>query len=196
MMRLFWNLNYLFGTPLWDTGITPPEVVELIEGGQIAPGRALDIGCGTGTNAIYLARHGFEAVGVDVAWLATRRARRKARQAGVAVTFYSGDILKLGTPHGPPLGGPFDLALDIGCFHSVATSHRPAYAAMLHRVLQVGGLYMLYAWGPCQPGGRRVGFTPDEAQAVLGSDFDARWIRGGEERGNPSYWYLFERRAS
>jgi SAM-dependent methyltransferase len=193
MRRLFWNLHYLLGTPPWDTGITPPEVVELVEGGEIPPGRALDIGCGTGTNAIYLARHGFEVVGVDVAWLAIRRARRKARRAGVAVTFYTGDILKLGTPDGPPIGGPFDFALDIGCLHSLASSERPTYAAMLHRVLRGGGRYLLYAWGPRQMGGRPMGLTPEETQALLGSDFRARWIRSGEERGSPAYWYFFER---
>lgn len=194
MRRLVWDLQYLFGTPPWDTGITPPEVVELIEGGQVPPGRALDIGCGTGTNAIYLARHGFEVVGVDVAWLAIRRARRKARQAGVAATFYAGDILRLGTPEGPPLGAPFDLALDIGCLHSLVSSDRAAYAAMLRRVLRVGGFYVLYAWGPRPMGGGPVGLTADETQVLLGHDFHARWIRAGEERGSPSYWYLFQRR--
>jgi len=195
MRSLFWNLQYLVGTPPWDTGITPPEVVEVIEGGQVPPGRALDIGCGTGTNVIYLARHGFEATGVDVARLAIRRARRKARQAGVAATFYSGDILKLGTPQGPPVGAPFDFALDIGCLHSLTASDRPAYAAMLHRVLRAGGFYMLYAWGPHQAGWGPVGLTPEETQALLGSDFHACWIRAGQERGSPSYWYLFERRS-
>jgi len=193
MKKLFWNLQYLFGRPPWDTGITPPEVVELIESREIPPGRALDIGCGTGTNVIYLARHGFEAVGVDVAELAIRQARRKAHQAGVTATFHVGDILKLGTSEGPPLGGPFDLALDIGCLHSLPSSDHPAYAAMLRRVLRVGGLYLLYAWGPRKMAGRPMGLTPEETQALLGDEFHACWIRAGEEWGSPSYWYLFER---
>ncbi|RMF38187.1 MAG: class I SAM-dependent methyltransferase [Chloroflexi bacterium] len=195
MHPLIWELFYLLGRPPWDTGITPPEVVEVVEGGQVPPGRALDIGCGTGTNAIYLAQHGFQAVGVDVSRLAIRQARRKARQAGVAVTFHRGDILKLGTPQGPPIGGPFGLALDIGCFHGLEPSDRPAYATMLRRVLRTGGFYLLYAWGPRTMRGRPMGLTPEEMQRLLGEAFHALWIRAGEERGHPSYWYLFQRLA-
>jgi len=195
MRKLFWNVRYLFGTPPWDTGITPPELVEVVESGEVPPGRALDIGCGTGTNAIYLAQHGFDVVGVDVAWLAIRRARQKARRAGVTVAFYTGDALKLNTPGGPSVRGSFDFALDIGALHSLERSDRAAYAAMLHRVLRVGGLYMLYAWGPREMGGRLFGLTPEETKALLGDDFRLRWMRGGEEGGSPSYWYLFERRG-
>jgi methylase of polypeptide subunit release factors len=74
MSGIWWNLPYLLGQPRWDTGITPPELIELVESGQVPPGRALDIGCGTGTNAVFLAQRGFEVVGTDVAWLAIRRA--------------------------------------------------------------------------------------------------------------------------
>ena len=62
--------QYRRGAPRWDTGVTPPEVVEVFEGEDPPSGRALDLGCGTGTNVLYLARHGFEVVGVDVSPLA------------------------------------------------------------------------------------------------------------------------------
>ncbi len=193
MRQLVWNIFYLLGRAPWDTGVTPPEVVELIEGGQVPPGRALDIGCGTGTNAVYLARHGFQAVGVDAAWLVVRRARAKARRAGVSATFHTGDVLRLGTPKGPAIVTPFEFVLDIGCFHSLAAEQRQAYAAMLRRVLRVEGFYMLYAWGPREMNGRPVGLTPDETRAALGDEFRSVWVRGGEERGAASYWYLFQR---
>jgi hypothetical protein len=64
--RVLYNLMYRFGTPCWDTSITPPEVVAVIEGCTAIPsGSALDLGCGTGTNVIYLARHGWETLEVD-----------------------------------------------------------------------------------------------------------------------------------
>jgi cyclopropane fatty-acyl-phospholipid synthase-like methyltransferase len=192
--KVFWNLQYIFGQARWDTGITPPELVELVESGEVTPGRALDIGCGTGTNVIYLAQHGFEAVGTDIAWLAIRRARKKVRQAGVEATFHTAEILQMRRPDGPALGDQFDLAIDIGCLHGLPSSDRPAYAAMLTRVLRVGGLYLLYAWGPRKMFARVVGLTPDEAQTSFADDFHSRWIRSGEERGDPSSWYLFERR--
>src|SRR3972149_10558536 len=103
--KLFWNVQYVFGRPRWDTGITPPELVEVVEDGVVPRGRALDIGCGTGTNAIYLAKRGFQVVGTDIAWLAIRKARQKARDAGVVAAFYASEATKLGTPDGPPLGG-------------------------------------------------------------------------------------------
>jgi len=193
---IWWNLWYLFGKPRWDTGITPPELVELVESGQVPPGRALDIGCGTGTNAVFLAQRGFEVVGTDVAWLAIRRARRKAREAGVSATFCVGEAVKLGTPHGPPLGGLFDMAVDIGCFHATQSGHRVAYGSMLRRVLREGGYYLLYAWGPRKLFGRDVGLNPEKTEALLASDFERCWIRAGEEAGSPSYWYLFRRRPA
>ena len=63
--RMMYSLMYRFGAPRWDTSITPPEVVAVIEGAAALPaGRALDLGCGTGTNVIYLAQHGWETMGV------------------------------------------------------------------------------------------------------------------------------------
>jgi SAM-dependent methyltransferase len=195
LTRLWWNLQYILGRPRWDTGVTPPEVVELVEGGAIPPGRAIDIGCGTGTNAVYLARHGFDVVGTDIAWLAIRKARRRAREAGLAVAFHRVEATKLGTPDGPPLGEPFDLALDIGCLHTLLSAERVAYAAMLRRLVRPGGHYLLYAWGPRKMFGREVGLSPDETHALLAGDFESRWVRAGEEAGSPSYWYHYERVA-
>lgn len=196
MSGIWWNLPYLLGQPRWDTGITPPELIELVESGQVPPGRALDIGCGTGTNAVFLAQRGFEVVGTDVAWLAIRRARRKAREAGVSVAFHVSEAIKLGTPAGPPVGHPFDLAVDIGCYHAIQSGHRVAYGSMLRRVLREGGHYVLYACGPRKLLGRAVGLSPQETETLLASDFERCWIRAGEESGSPSYWYLFRRRLS
>ena len=62
-----WNESYASGEPLpWDTGTPDPLLVEMIESRAIAPGRTLEVGCGTGTNAIFLAQHGFDVLGVDI----------------------------------------------------------------------------------------------------------------------------------
>ena len=75
-----WNDRYASEEPLpWDTGTPDPMLVEFVESHAVAPGRALEVGCGTGTNAIYLVQHGFEIVGVDVSPLAIDKARDKAR---------------------------------------------------------------------------------------------------------------------
>lgn len=189
-----WDLAYLFRAP-WDTGITPPELVELVEGGALPPGRALDLGCGTGTNVIYLAQHGFEAVGVDVAWLALWRARRKAKAAGVRARFIRASVLALEQHPDPALRQPFDFCLDIGCLHNFGPEERARYVAGLRRLLRPGGLYLLYAFGPRPMGKRIIGLTSEQVRESLGESFRLRWERQGSERGAPSGWYCFERSA-
>ena len=77
--RFFFQLSYLLGFKPWDSGIPPPELVELIEGpNALRPERALDIGCGTGTNCKYLLDHGWEVTGVDFVQRALAAAKRKA----------------------------------------------------------------------------------------------------------------------
>jgi SAM-dependent methyltransferase len=184
---------YLLGRSPWDTGITPPELVEVIEGEQVTRGYALDVGCGTGTNAIYLAKHGFKTVGVDIAHLAIWRARCKSKQAGVAVKFYTGDALKLGTAKWPVINDHVDFVLDIGCLHSLGTVHLQPYVEMLKRILRVAGCYLLYAWGERSWAGRTVGVAPNDLIAELQSDFEVIWTRQGQEHGLPSYWHFFRR---
>ncbi len=167
-MSLFWNLMYLFRPP-WDTGRPQPALVEWLERTRPRPGRALDLGCGTGTNAIYLARYGFQVTGVDIARLAIARSRRKARRAGVQARFLVADVTDL-----PPDLGPFDLALDVGCFHSLDEQARRGYAASLRRVLAPGGVFLLYVFlrqegGPRRPGPR--GVTPEEVRALFRDGF-------------------------
>jgi len=140
LRKLFFLLQYLFGRPPWDTGVSPPELMDFIEGHE--PGRALDIGCGTGTNAITLADHGWRVVGVDFIPKAIRTARRKARRAGVgqATTFGVNDVLNL-----DPGMGPFDLILDIGCFHTFAGGDVTSYAELVEKLAAPGGTLLLYA---------------------------------------------------
>lgn len=188
-----WDERYTQGRPRWDTGITPPEVVEVVEGGQIPAGNALDIGCGTGTNVIYLARHGFRVVGVDLSELAISKARDKAEKVGVDVKFYSGDVLKIGLTGGVDIKTKVDLALDIGCLHSVGSKNHRAYAKMLERVVEDEGYYMLYAHGKRGEYREDHGLTPEETVRMLNTSFRSLWVREGEEMGRPSYWYLFQR---
>src|SRR5438477_11724098 len=99
-----WDLFYWLGMTPWDSGITPPEIVSLVEGGRIPPGRALDVGCGTGTNVIYLARHGFQTTGIDVSAQAIARARAKVLAAGVNARLERANLLDRAHM---PVKGPF-----------------------------------------------------------------------------------------
>ena len=130
--KLMFDLQYRFSKPRWDSGVTPPEVVALI-GGGVAPGRALDLGCGTGTNSIYLAQHGFSTVGVDYSPKAIATARDKAMRAGVAVDWHVADVTRLEF-----LNSPFDFVLDLGCLHTINPADRIRYAANLERLMRSG----------------------------------------------------------
>ena len=184
LRRLIFNLWYLFRPP-WNTGVSPPELMEFIEGHP--PGRALDLGCGTGTNVITLARHGREVTGVDFAGRAIRAARRKARQVGVGVDLLVGDVTKAGT-----LAGPYDLVLDMGCFHSLPQEGRRRYAANVERLLAPEGTYMLYVF--LKTAGNELGpGVTDTELAALPFKLTAR--REGDERGHrPSAWLTFSGR--
>ncbi len=190
--RLYFWLAYRRGRTPWDTGITPPELVAVVEGDHARPpGRALDLGCGTGTNSIYLARHGWDVSGVDFTARALERASEKAARAGVMVKFYRGDVTRLGDL---PLHGPFDLLLDLGCFHGLTPQGRRDYAQGIARLSEPGALLLLYAFVPRKLGGRTVGVTPDDIKAALGESFTCEHIDWGQDApGTGSAWYTFRR---
>lgn len=182
MRRLWFALWYwLPRRPPWDTGVTPPELERFVA--SHPRGRALDVGCGTGTNVVFLARHGWEAVGVDFVGRAIAKARQRARDANVACTFLVRDATRL------EVTGPFDLALDMGCLHAIAVSGRPGYAAGLARVVRPGGTYLLYAFAP---GGPAAGLTAEDVRATFADAFDVVGVEEG--KGRPSAWYTLVRR--
>jgi SAM-dependent methyltransferase len=141
MDRLFrwlgFNLWY-FRRPPWDTRESPPELLEFIH--SHPAGRALDIGCGTGTNLLTLAQAGWQCSGIDFAIIAIRAARQSFHSANMKANLQVNDVTHLGK-----MKGPFDLALDIGCYHGVPLSGRTAYRQALRQLLAPGGWYLLYA---------------------------------------------------
>jgi 2-polyprenyl-3-methyl-5-hydroxy-6-metoxy-1,4-benzoquinol methylase len=184
-----WKYQWLYWrrrTP-WDTQITPPEVMEFIA--RTPSGKALDLGCGTGTNAITLARNGWRVTGVDFIPRAILAARAKAERSGVSVEFLIASVLDRSA-----LTGPFDYVLDIGCLHSLKAEDRTRYATSLSRLLRPQAWYMLYAWLPRPSEGGVVGISAEEVEILLREDFSVGRTEIGEENGNPSSWYWFQRR--
>jgi len=131
-----WNDNYASGEPLpWDTGVPDPMLVEMIASRAIAPCRTLEVGCGTGTNAIYLAQHDFEVVGVDISPLAVESARAKANGR---CRFEAIDFL-----NETPPAGPFQFVFDRGCFHAFDEDHeRVHFAENVASALLDGGVWL------------------------------------------------------
>lgn len=109
-----------------------------VDRGLITPGRALDLGCGAGRNAIFLATAGFEVDAVDLSLAAITWGTERAREAGAVVRFHRGDAFTL-----PELAGPYDLIYDSGCFHHLPPHRRISYLALLERTLAPSGHFGL-----------------------------------------------------
>ncbi|GIV83118.1 MAG: type 11 methyltransferase [Candidatus Roseilinea sp.] len=176
--------------PPWDTGVSPPELLAFIEAHP--PGRALDLGCGTGTNVITLAQRGWQVTGVDFAVKAIMEAKRKAREAGVQADLRLGDVTRLSA-----LAGPFDLILDIGCFHGLPADGRSAYARHVKRLLAPEGTFLLYVMFKADAQSPRSGilatdlaiFAPELALVARADGVDAA-------RGRPSAWLMYRSPSS
>jgi cyclopropane fatty-acyl-phospholipid synthase-like methyltransferase len=136
------------GSPPWDLGRPQRAVVELAEAGRIV-GSVLDVGCGTGEHALYLAERGHDVLGVDLSPRAIELARAKARERGLGAEFRVWDSLRV-----DELGRTSDTAIDIGMFHTLGDEERPIYAEALRRALVPGGRCFLLCWSERNPWGR------------------------------------------
>lgn len=132
--------RYEEGHVPWDDPLPPPEIIALAE--ELAPGQGLDLGCGYGRAAIFLAQRGWTMDGVDFIPQAITEARQRARAAGVAgrARFHVASAAALAF-----LAPPYDLAIDIGCMHSFGEELLAGYRAELARLLSPGGRYVLFA---------------------------------------------------
>jgi len=136
--RLLFHYWY-FGQPPWDTGVSPPELLQFIQ--EHEPGRAIDIGCGTGTNVVTLAKAGWQVTGVDFAPRAIKLARQKVARAGVRAELSVKDATKL-----KGIDGPFDFAFDLGCFHVIPQDGKNKYLEQLDRILAPHGFWLMYGF--------------------------------------------------
>jgi SAM-dependent methyltransferase len=147
-MSLRFQLAYLLGYAPWDRWQGKPlrRLKELLEGPQAPlPGRALDLGCGMGRGSIYLAQLGWQVTGIDAVERALKVARQRAEQAGVRPEFVQGDVTRLDRAG---IRGPFDLFLDLGCFHILMDDERRRYGESVARVAAPEAELILFAFGP------------------------------------------------
>ena len=154
------------GVPPWDINRPQPEIMQLVEAGAVGP-TVLDVGCGTGENALYLAGLGYETWGIDVVPEAIRRAETKAKERGLNPTLLVGDALKL-----EKLRRKFDTVIDLGLFHTFTDEERPMFARSLASILKPGGNYFMMCFSEHEPGTwgpRRV------TQAEIRLSFEPGW---------------------
>jgi len=143
-MSNWWDLAYSNDFIPWHSDTPTKELVDLVESGRIKPCKVIDIGCGLATNSIYLAKKGFIVTGIDISAVAISRAKQRAKMEGVSISFYNIDFTKTETVSKI---GKFDLAIDIGCYHSLASKNeRERYFESLNKILNNGGKYLLWAF--------------------------------------------------
>ncbi|MGW2238456.1 class I SAM-dependent methyltransferase [Streptomyces sp. NPDC001759] len=181
------------------------NLVSYVDRGLVAPGRALDLGCGPGRNALYLASLGFEVDAVDLSPVAVDWARERARETGAEVRFLCGDAFAL---LDDGIHGRYDLVYDSGCFHHLPPHRRISYLALLDRCLAPGGLFGLTCFAAGAMGSelpdaefyRRsrleggLAYTPESLRGIFSglTEIEIRRMRdeppGSTRFGEPFLW--------
>lgn len=181
-----------------------------VEDGLIAPGRALDLGCGSGRNAIFLARRGFSVDAVDYSKAAIAWARGRVAEAGVDVSLACRNVFEL-----EATVASYDLVYDSGCFHHIAPHRRDRYVELVVNLLKPGAWFGLTCFRPEGGSGysdeevyeRRslgggLGYTQERLREIWSQGLEVRLIRRMNEAGPESglfgesfLWVLLAQRA-
>jgi ubiquinone/menaquinone biosynthesis C-methylase UbiE len=160
--------------PPWDVGRPQPAFVEIVQAGEMKKGTVLDIGCGTGENALYLAGKGFSVTGVDLSNRAIAAAKAKGIERKLKADFRTGNALALNFKD-----AGFQNVIDSGLFHTFPDNDRLPYAREIARVLAQRGKYFMLCFSEKEPtdwgGPRRV--TRREIESTFSSLFNINYIR-------------------
>ncbi len=186
---------YATGEVPWDDQDPPPEVIAFLA--SVPAGKALDLGCGYGRAAIFMAKLGWEVDAVDFIPEAIVEAARRAISVQVLVRFHLTRVTDLNY-----LAGSYDFALDVGCSHSLNPLELQVYRDHLIRLIRPGGVYLLFARihdylrDSSQDG--PPGLDLQEIQALYGKGFSLEWMeRGHTQMDNnddwSSAWFRFHR---
>jgi len=169
-----WDADYRGkNPPMWDIGKASRELKEIVGAGTIRKCRAIDLCCGAGTDAIYMAKQGFDVTAIDIAPTALSQAEERARKAGASVQWVLADVLAA------PILEPFDFIYDRGCYHVVREQNLAAYLETLRRLSHPGSQFLLLAARrDFDAGGSGVaGVSEEELRYDFLSLFDIEWLR-------------------
>jgi SAM-dependent methyltransferase len=183
--RLTFDLWYLRQPP-WNSGVVAPEVEEFIA--SHPAGRALDLGCGTGTSSLALAGAGWQVTGVDFSPRAIRFAKKKLKErSNFNVAFHVLDVTRL-----PEFLFiiPYHLVLDIGCFHGLSPAGKRAYLSQMNRLLAPAGTWMMYGFFKSGEGSG-PGLLPGDLEGVKLALVEKK--DGVDKKNRPSAWFWFQK---
>jgi SAM-dependent methyltransferase len=180
-MLIPYELMYRMGFAPWERRPVASTWQRLTEGpGALPPGRALDVGCGTGRDAVYLAKHGWQVTAVDFAHAAIAKAKQRAAGYGVQVRWVAGDVSSLA---GLGLEPGYTLVYDFGCIQGLADAARQGAAAGIAHLAAPGATLLVAAFAP----GRRVLLPRGmDEQDVIGLFGDSWELEQAESANDPT----------
>jgi SAM-dependent methyltransferase len=189
-MRRTYALLYRLGLLPWDSPEPPPALVAFVAAAR--PGTAVDLGCGTGVQARYLAAHGWHVTGVDAVARAIARARRA--DPGGTVTWRIADVtVPSDVDPDRRLVGSCDLLLDNGCLHGLAGDERAGWASTVQHLAAPGGTLLIRA----APARHRAGIGPSGIdRSTLDAVLGAMWSPSPASTSGRPDWYAYTRRAA
>jgi ubiquinone/menaquinone biosynthesis C-methylase UbiE len=165
-----WDEDYRTKSTPWDIGEPDGEIINLVEDGTLKRScKVLEVGCGTGNDAIYLAKKGFEVVGIDLSSSAIQRAKEKAKREKVdsRCQFYNADVLDLSFLKETK----FDFVLDRTCFGSIDSSKREKFKENIKNVLTRNGKFLLIEISNSDDNTSGDSFSEKDLRGVFGADF-------------------------
>ena len=170
-MKWFYQIIYRYFRAPWDIG-PRAELVALVESGRLQPCRAIDLGSGTASNAIFLAQHGFDVTGIDFAESAIALGRKRAQAAGVSAAFLVDDLTNL-----RHVTGTFDLLVDYGTLDDLSPKDRDLYMRNVLPLTHTGSRFLIYCfeWPPRwweRPYYSRLALDVGEVERRFGAHFD------------------------
>lgn len=198
LAKRLYSFGYRHWRVPWDGGGPRQHLIELVESGRVAPGRAIDLGSGTGWNCIYLAQHGFEVTGVDFAPGAIELGRKRAAEAGVTVNFIEDDLTAL-----RHVDGTFELLVDYGTLDDLSSEAREMYVSNVLSITHPGSMFLLFCfeWPPRwweRPYFFRVACEPGEVERRFGGVFEIERYASGtyDSRFQPGWAVYLMKRTS
>ena len=187
-----WDQHYRDADLPWDSGLPSAELRRVLTEQNIGPCRVLEIGCGNGSSAIYLAQQGFSVTAIDISPTAIETARARAADAGVEIDFVATHIGGFETPP-----EPFDLIFDRGAYHCIRKVYLRGLLDLLKRVTRPGTRYLTLAGSADEPPQSPTDGMPRLSAAEICGDLEelfridqlrAFYFEDGTDQRGPLGW--------